>query len=326
MRYLPLFCLLIATLGWGQEQMPSDVPPEYQPPILRDKDDQAALPTSAANVGPEMAVITIKGLCDKSATPSTSPCQTVVTRAQFEKLTNALLPNMKPSFQLQIARSYPDLLEMAQAAEARGVDQTSRFEARLEFARLQILSQELVRQIDEESWHVPDKDIAGYYRDHAADYETATMERLFIPKRGNSGDKLLRVAEDLRAKAESGESFMALQKAAYDAAGVDDVPPNPSLGTVKRASLPQNDAAMFDLKPGEVSHVLTDSTGHYVYKLDSKEVQSLDQVRNEIQRILQKQRKEQVMQDLRRPFATELDPAYFGTHETSDESKGPKSK
>src|SRR5215831_19789582 len=136
MRYLPIFCLLITTLGFAQqEQKPSDVPPEYQPPILRDKDDQVALPKSAANVSPEMAVITIKGLCEKQAPSSTSPCETVVTRAQFEKLTNALLPNMKPSFQLQVARGYPDLLEMAQAAEARGVDKTSRFQERLEFAR-----------------------------------------------------------------------------------------------------------------------------------------------------------------------------------------------
>jgi parvulin-like peptidyl-prolyl isomerase len=327
MRYLPLFCLLITTLGWGQEQKPSDVPPEYQPPILRDKDDQLKLPASAAKVSADMAVITIKGLCDKSATPSASPCQTIVTRAQFEKLTNALLPNMKPSFQLQVARGYPDLLAMAQAAEARGVDKTPRFQQRLEFARLQILSQELVRQIDEESSHVPDKDIADYYRDHAADFESATMERLFIPKqRGDSGDKMLRVAEELRAKAVSGENFMALQKEGYEAAGMTDVPPNPSLGKVNPASLPQNHAAMFDLKPGEVSQVLTDSTGYYVYKLDSKEVQSLDQVRNEIQKILQRQRKEQVMRELRRPFTTELNPSYFGTRETAGESKEPKSK
>ena len=322
MRYLPLFCLLITTLGWGQEQKPSDVPPEYQPPILRDKDDQLALPASAAKVSAEMAVITIKGLCDKSATPATSPCQTVVTRAQFEKLTGALLPNMKLSLQLQIAHAYPDLLEMAQAAEARGVDKTQRFQERLEFARLQILSQELVRQIDEESSRISDKDIADYYRDHAADYETATMERLFIPKqRGDSGDKMLRVAEELRAKAVSGENFMALQKAGYEAAGMNDVPPNPSLGNVRAATLPQNHAAVFNLKPGEVSQVLTDSTGRYVYKVDSKEVQSLEQVKNEIQKILQKQRKEQVMQELRRPFATELNPTYFGTHETSKEAK-----
>ena len=328
MRYLPIFCVLITTLGFAQqEQKPSDVPPEYQPPILRDKDDQVALPKSAANVSPEMAVITIKSLCEKQAPSSTSPCETVVTRAQFEKLTNALLPNMKPSFQLQVARGYPDLLEMAQAAEARGVDKTSRFQERLEFARLQILSQELVRRIDEESSHVPDQDIADYYRDHAADYNTATMERLFIPKQqGQSGDKMLRVAEELRAKAAAGGDFMALQKQAYDDAGMADVPPNPSLGKVKFADLPETHASAFAMKPGEVSQVLTDSTGHYVYKLDNKQVQTLEQAKNEIHKILQNQHKERVMQELRRPFTTELNPSYFGTTERSAGSKEPKSK
>lgn len=328
MRYLPVFCLLLTALSFGQQdQKPSDVPPEYQPPILRDKDDQVALPTSTAKVSPDMAVITIKGLCDKSAIPSGSPCQTVVTRAQFEKLTNALLPNMKPSFQLQVAHGYPDLLEMAQAAEARGVDKTPRFQERLEFARLQILSQELVRQIDEESSHIPDKDIADYYRDHAADYQTVTMERIFIPKKqGDSGDKMLRVAEQLRTRAAAGEDFMALQKEAYVAADMIDVPPNPSLGNVKPADLPQNHSPVFGMKPGEVSQVLTDSTGHYVYKLDSREIQALDQAKNEIHKILQSQRKEQTMEELRRPFTTELNPSYFGANERSAGSKEPKSK
>lgn len=328
MRYLPVFCLLLTAFSFGQqEQKPSDVPPEYQPPILRDKDDQVALPASAAKISPEMAVITIKGLCDKSASPSGVPCQTVVTRAQFEKLTNALLPNMKPSLQLQVAHAYPDLLEMAQAAQARGVDKDPRFQERLAFASLQILSQELVRQIDEESSHVSDKDIADYYRDHAADYRTVTMERIFIPKeQGDSSDKMLRVAEDLRAKAVAGEDFMTLQKQAYAAAGMTEVPPNPSLGNVKSGSLPQNHASVLDMKAGKVSHVLADSTGYYVYKLDSREIQTLDQAKNEIHKILQNRRKEQLMQELRRPFTTELNPSYFGTNENSAGSKESKSK
>src|SRR5215469_13222171 len=322
MRYLPVFCLLITALSFAQEQKPSDVPPMYQPPILRDKDDQLTLPTSAAKVSPEMAVITIKGLCDKSASPSPSPCQTVVTRAQFEKLTNALLPNMKPSFQLQVAHAYPDLLEMAQAAGARGVDKTPRCQERLAFARLQILSRELVRQIDEESSRIPDKDIADYYRDHAADYETVTMERIFIPKQqGDSGDKMLRVAEQLRTKAVAGEDFMALQKQAYEAAGMTDVPPNPSLGSIKSANLPQNHASVLSMKPGEVSQILTDPTGHYVYKVNSRQVQTLEQAKNEIHKILQNQRKEQVTRELRRPFTTELNPSYFGSNERSVGSK-----
>lgn len=327
MRYLPVFCLLITALSFAQEQKPSDVPREYQPPVLRDKDDQLALPTSAAKVSPEMAVITIKGLCEKSATPSTSPCQTVVTRAQFETLTNALLPNMKPSFQLQVAHAYPDLLEMAQVAEARGVDKTSHFQERLAFARLQILSQELVRQIDEESSQILDKDIADYYRDHASDYVTVTMERIFIPNQpGDSGGKMLRVAEQLRTKAAAGDDFMELQKQAYEAAGMTDVPPNPSLGNIRSANLPQNHASVMSMKPGEVSQVLSDSSGHYVYKLDSRETRALDQAKNEIHKILQSQRKEQVMQELRRPFTTELNPSYFGTNEKSAGSKEPKSK
>src|ERR1022692_1309606 len=98
MRYLAVVSLLLATLAWAQEepgQSPdqSNVPPEYRPPILRDSDQEQALPPSASKVAPDAAVITIKGICAQSsstASPSNSPCETVITRAQFEKLTDAL--------------------------------------------------------------------------------------------------------------------------------------------------------------------------------------------------------------------------------------------
>src|SRR3979490_3160395 len=106
MRYLPLFCLLLATLAWGQEKTPQPtVPPEYLPPITRDNDEQQALPATASAVPSDAAVLTIEGLCDQAApsTASTSSpsCRTIITRAQFEKLTNAILTNMKPSMQRQ---------------------------------------------------------------------------------------------------------------------------------------------------------------------------------------------------------------------------------
>jgi hypothetical protein len=119
---------------------------------------------------------------------------------------------------------------------------------------------------------------------------------------------------------------MALQKQAYEAAGMTEVPPNPSLGNVKAANIPQNHASVLRMKPGEVSQVLTDSTGHYVYKVDGRDVQSLEQAKNEIHKVLQNQRKQEIMQDLRRPFTTELNSSYFGTDERTGGSKEPKSK
>ena len=352
MRYLPWVCLLLGTLAWGQEEpVPSNVPPEYRPPITRDNDEQQAPPASASRVAPDAAVITIKGLCAQAAPPSTAsspnpPCQTVITRAQFEELTDAILTNMKFSRKRQLASAYPNLLAMAREAEARGLEKSWRFEQRLAFARVQILSQELVRQIDEESARMPEKDIEDYYHSHAALFERATLERIFIPnrkrmdplpkgkvtpetlkaQRKEAEDAMTRVAEELRARAAAGDDFVRLQKEAYAEAGATDVPPNPSLGQLRSSSLPPAHACAFDLKPGEVSQVLSDSTGHYVYKLDAKGIAPFEEVKGEIDKTLEHQHREEAVQAVQRPITTELNKAYFGPAENQSATEEPKSK
>src|ERR1700688_307173 len=330
MRYLPVLCLLLTTLSWGQQEhvaAPSDVPSKSQPPT-QDKDEQESLPASAAKVAADAAVITIKGLCKQPAPraageTSSASCQTMISRAQFEKLTDAIRPNMKSSLQRQLATAYPNMLAMAEAAEARGLEKSPRFLERLAFARLQILSQELVRQIDEESSQISDKDVEGYYESHAAAFETATLERIYVPsrkrtdpplkeqskaetpneQRKESEDAMTRVSEELRARATAGERFMTLQKEAYAVAGMTDVPPNPSLGQVRAADLPTGHSSVLDLKPGEVSKALSDPTGLYIYKLDSKESDALDKTRKEeIRRALKNQRKEKAIQTIQQPI------------------------
>jgi hypothetical protein len=349
MRYLPLLCLLLGSLTWAQEQSaPSDVPPQYRPPITREDDEPHKLPASASKVGPDAAVVTIKGLCPQTppAAAAKDACQTVITRAQFEKLTDALLTNMKPSLKLQLANSYPGLLAMAQAAEARGLDQSQRFEERLAFARVQILSQELIRQIDQESANVSDKDIADYYHSHAAAYEQATLERILIPNRKQmdplpkdqatpeavksqrkaAEDAMTQVAEQLRAKASAGEDFGKLQEEAFNAAGETEPPPDSKMGQLRPYELPTGHASVFALKAGEVSQVISDSTGHYIYKLDAKQLEPLDEVKHEILKTLQNQRREESIQAVQKPITTEVNQAYFGAPEKERVSGGPKSK
>lgn len=354
MRFLTLACLLLTTLAWSQGEPVSppqpDLPPEYRPPVLRDNEEKEAFPASAAKVPPDAAVITIKGVCAHPPTTNAgsvqAPCQTVITRAQFEKLTEALLTNMKPSRKRQVANGYPNLLAMAQEAEARGLDKTERFEERLAYARVQILSQELIRQIDDNSANVPAKDIEDYYQTHTSEFQSVTLERVFIPNRKRmeplpkdkatpealtaqkkeSEQGMARLADQLRAKALAGADLPALQKEAYAAAGATDVPPNASLGRVYPGGLPPAHASVFDLKPGEVSPVISDSTGHYIYKVDAKQNEPLDAAKDEIHKTLQNQRREESIQAVQRPITTELNPAYFGPTEKQGGSDGPKSK
>ena len=353
MRYPLLVCLLLGTLAWGQ-QIPAQptVPPEFRPPATApatDNDDQEAAPASASKVAPDAAVVTIKGLCahmPSTTSASNPPCETVITRAQFESLADAILTNMKPAMKRQIAEVYPNLLAMAREAEARGLENSPRFQERIAFARVQILSQELIRQIDEQSANIPQKDIEDYYQRHIADFKKATLERVFVPirKRTDSLPKeqatpealnaqqkegeeaMSRVAEELRTKAVAGEAFMQLQKEAYAAAGATAVPPNPSLGQVSASSLPSNHASAFDLNPGEVSQVFSDSAGHYIYKVDAKGTEPLEEVADQIRKTLQNQHREQVIQTVKQPISTQINEAYFGPTGKSTGRQGSKPK
>jgi hypothetical protein len=63
-----------------------------------------------------------------------------------------------------LAKACPQFLVLAHEAEQRGLDKQPRFEERLDFAKLQILSQELMRQVQQEAAQAPAGDVEAYYR------------------------------------------------------------------------------------------------------------------------------------------------------------------
>lgn len=332
MRDFWFLCLLIGTMAWAQAK-PAAVSATQSRPPAADMDDENKLnPRSASSVAADAPVLTIRGLCDQAgpnaeAHSTNSGCQTVVTRAQFERLAEALHAG-NPSSRRQLGKAYPQFLVLAHEAEQRGLDKQPRFAEKIRFARLQILSQELMREIQEEADQVLEEDIEDYYRKNNGEFELASLERIVIPngpqikppsnQHGAEQSKpvedvMARTAELLRGRAVAGEDFTRLQKEAYDAAGVSgNNAPNPTMDKMRRRSLPPAHASVFDLKPGQVSQVISDPTGRYIYKLDSTGMESLDAVKLEISNTLRAQRMKKMMQGLQQPFTTDVNQAYFG--------------
>src|ERR1700674_4913744 len=336
MRDFWVGCLLIGTWSGtaaAQAKPATPAAAPNSPPAADQHDDDTQKPPSATSVAADVPVLTIKGLCAQ-LTPTAgedrakSACQTVVTRAQFEKLIDALHAGKDAQTKRHLAKAYPQFLVMAHEAEQRGLDKQPRLEERLDFARLQILSQELMGQIQEEAARVPERDIEDYYQKNTSEFESASMERIVIPNRTQvklqsnpqgaeqgkaAEDVMTKEAELLRIHAAAGEDFIKLQKQAYDAAGVSgNNAPNPEMDKMRRRGLPPAHASVFDLKPGQVSQVISDATGHYIYKLDWKGIESLDAVRQEISNTLRGQRVRKMIQSLEQPFTTEVNEAYFG--------------
>jgi len=325
-----LTVLLLAGIAVGQA-----APAATPKPSGQSQSAGSNVPKQTAEVGPSTPVITIVGLCDKAAPGKTAAakkpagaCKTVVTKAEFESLANALQPNMNAATKRMLADRYPKMLIFTEAAHKRGLDADPNFKKVLQFYRMQILTQELARSVKEKAEKVPETEIANYYKENAPEFEEADLQRVYVPKDKQTdtpaGDKpadvqkseqesLKKEADDLRARAAAGETLDKLQKEAFDSAAVKGTPPQVGIGKLTRNELPMNHRPVLDLKAGEVSQVIADPNGFYFYKVISKDTKPLESVKSEIQNKLAQQKFQDEMQTIEQSAQTELNQAYFGT-------------
>jgi len=266
-----LFCLLLGVLLWvaaaptvfAQESAHSTT----ATPKAKSADQSQS--TEPLNVAPGDAVITIDGLCENPVADKAalSGCKTVITRSEFEKLADAIQPNMKGRARREFALNYATALVMAKKAEQLGLDKGARFDEQMKLARIQVLSQDLKRAIQSEASQIADADIERYYHDNISSFDVAEMERIYVPKTQDiaaSSDEtssgsarvsqqqeaqefMKEAANKLRTRAANGEDFNTLQAEAYKIAGIKATA-NPRLGKIRRISLPPNDERVFYLQ------------------------------------------------------------------------------
>jgi hypothetical protein len=351
-----LLCVLLGAMAWGQ------APPGTAPSPSPAQTPNSAAP--AAEVPENAVVLTVFGVCPATSTTAVAKtvaasktttaaakttvakkpadCKTEITRKEFEKIASGLAPTVTPQLKRQLAAALPKFMAMSEAAKAKGLDKTPQFEETLKVVKMQILTQQLQRSVQEEAEKVSPEDIEAYYKKNPEAYEQFSLDRLFVPrlkqaeiaeknneeklteeqqKAKEAADKakqeageqeLTKLADSLRARAAAGEDFAKLQKEAFEAAGMKMDSPPVTMPKVRRTGLPPAHAAVFDLKAGEVSPVITDTGGHYVYKVESKEVLPLDQVTEEIRTTLKNQKMKDTMEAYTNSYHAETNEAYFG--------------
>jgi PPIC-type PPIASE domain len=288
----------------------------------------------------------------KTTSPkSDAPCKTVITKAEFEKLVNSLAPNATPQQKKQLANLLPRYLAMSNEAKKEGLDKTDSYKETVKFVEMQVLSNQLQHKVQEDAGKIGPGDIESYYLTHKDSFEQYNVDRIYIPRTKQSAaaakdeddkdkdkDKdekltdeqkkakedaekakseeneqaMTKLADDLRARAAAGEDIVKLQKEAFEAAGMKIESPTVNLPNIRRTALPPGHAAIFDLKPGEVSQVISDSGGHYIYKMNSVNEMTLDQATNEITGKLKSDRVKEEMDKLNNSFKVEKNEAYFG--------------
>ncbi len=348
-RAVVVVLALFASLALAQTN-PTQLPeiPEHQ----RHDDDNEPPPSSAASVPADSAVITIKGVCDRSSDPAPSgdkvgvkessssdrgkndspaastfsACKTVVTKAQFERLVEALNPQMSGPARRQLAESYPRFLLFASRAHELGLDQDPLFAEAMRYASMRLLTERLTRYFEEQASSISDSDIEAYYKGNAIKFERAELLRIFVPKqkrqeqKTGSGEQsstpidsaMLTVAENIRARAVAGEDFQQLQKEAFEAASISSGSPNVSTGKIAAVRLPLDHQKVFEMEPGQLSDIIADASGYYIYKIVSKEKIPLTQARQEIRKSIASERVQDSTSSLGKSVRSELDEKYFG--------------
>jgi hypothetical protein len=310
----------------------------------QEEDEVAAPKVPLSQVPATTPVITVQGLCTapppgahkgvvpgKSSAESTpkADCKTVITRAQFERLADALNPDMPRPTKVQLAEAYPRLLMFAQKARQMGLDKEARFQEMLKFATLQLLAQNLTRDLQKKAGEIPDSEVEKYYKDNPTKFQQLELLRIFVPKSkqhvpvaGSTQPSKVDTAADeaaMKAEAEkvhtaaaSGGDFQNLQKEAFETAGIKSQSPSVNLGKVTREGLPTNHQKVFELQAGQVSELLDDPGGYYIYKVTSKEMVPLEKAKSEIHNFLQQQEFQKEMQGMIGSVKPELNQAYFG--------------
>jgi hypothetical protein len=374
-----LLCVFLGTLVWGQAQAPMTPTPPPPAAQAAGAPSQAAAPP-AAEVAESAVVLTIKGVCKpvaakttagskagtaKTAAKKPADCKTEITRAEFEKIASGLSPNVTPQLKRQLETALPRFMAMSEAAKEQGLQNSPRYKQTLEIAKMQILTQELQRSLQEKADKITPDDVAAYYKKYPEAYEQFSLDRLFIPryktveaeekdemedkddkdkdkgkdkddtkskepeklteeqqkakeaeeqaKREKGEQELNKLADSLREKAAAGDDFAKLQKEAFEASGTKVENPTVNLPKVRRTGLPPAHAAVFDLKVGDVSAVISDNGGHYIYKVVSRQVLPLDEtLTTEIHNKLKSERLKEMTDKYTNSFQSIPNEAYFG--------------
>lgn len=180
--------------------------------------------------------------------------------------------------------------------------------------RLRLMSQEVKSKIQ-----VSEREIREYYEANLAAYSEESTYRarhifLKIDKKASNDEikKIMARAADVMVEAKSDNDFAALVRKYSDDPGA--AKDGGDLGTFKKGDmLPEIESAVINMKPGEISELVTTPAGFHIIKLEEKspvKLKPLESVQASIDELLYKKKSEarfkQWAEELRKAAAVEI--------------------
>src|SRR6185312_11868843 len=176
--------LLASSICLGQappKQSTAPASKQAAPATKKEAEPTAKAPVApAATAVPESeTVITVPGVC-APGTPAES-CVTKITRGEFERLLNAMNPNIPVEARRSIANSYAQLLSLAGLAQKAGVDKDPNFQIQLHVQALSLMAQAFQKKVVEDS-KPSQQEVEGYYAENSPKYAEYDLRRIVIMK------------------------------------------------------------------------------------------------------------------------------------------------
>jgi hypothetical protein len=248
-----------------------------------------------------------------------------ITQADFESRISDIEPQgdadkVGPSDKdrRKLGDDYASVLMLSQQAVANQLDSSPEVSRQLAVARMQVLSDaefaRLMRLADPTT-----EEISKYYSDHLSDYDQVRIRRLFIWKRRDNfkdGPVLSTQAAKARAdqirKAYASATDGKKLSADLSKSGEGMLDPDPL--TFSRGELsPQLEKVAFALKENEWSELQDTPAAVLLVQLVKRDRKQLGEVYSRIEKNLQGDKMQVLLDDLKKKAGIWMDEQYFGT-------------
>ncbi len=279
-------------------------------------------------------------------TPAADPSKVVATVAGKDVTVGDIL-KMLSVFNAQSVQAFQKnpqafvsqyfmMVHLAEEAEKAKLLEKSPYKEQFENVKAQIEAQARVNEENLSFAVTPDM-IESYYKEHSAQYQQAKIKVIYIAYAGQvvpagTGAAALEAAakaalatkskrSEADASALAGDIVKQLRGGADFGKLAEQYSEDPTskaaggdFGVIKAVSEYPADfkSAVFALKPGEIGEPLRQPTAYYIFRLEEKGTQPVDEVREPIVQALRNDHMNQWMKDINTSFQAVIkDPDYF---------------
>jgi parvulin-like peptidyl-prolyl isomerase len=297
------FLLLTGVATFGVAQDSGNGKPESKPPT--------SATAKKTDPSPERVIMKVGGV--------------KVTRAEYESTIGEIEPQRDPDRaedaekdRRRFGDDYASVLMLSQQAAANHLDSSPDVRQKLEVARLQILSDAQFAKLMSQTKASPDE-VRRYYDAHLSEFDRVRLRRLFIWKVGGGSkntrglppeDAKARAAAILQASASGGDPVKLAQVFQDSDMGIFDAQPL----TFVRGQLPAIlDKVAFTLKVGQWAEA-EDTADHLILiYLVARDRQPLPEVTSLIEKLVQGEKMQVKLDELKKKTGIWLDESYFGS-------------